>query len=757
MTADFWLGGKLGPMGHLEWTAPSWWVFVVVVLGLLIGALSLLGERPIFARLAEVGAMLTALAGVAFALARPMWVEESGRREPGRIAVLVDASRSMSVLENGTPRSAAADTLANTLENAQVDYYQFGTELRGGRPGSYDLPHTDLEGALGALSERMAGETLAGVVVISDGIDRGPLRRRYQADARPAGPPELPGPLTVFQVGAVGDLRDLAVRNVDSGGYAFVRSPFTLTAHIEGQGYIGRSVAVELTRDGSPVTSKKVTIGPEGRAEVAFDVTPSAPGRFTYSVSVPVYEDDAVPSNNTMPVVVRVVRDRIRVLQVAGAPSWDVKFLRRFLKGDPSVDLVSFFILRTNSDVGAAYDEDELSLIPFPYEQLFSEDITTFDLVIFQNFDYRPYFTGARGNADELLGNVRDFVTKDGHGFAMLGGDRSFDIGDYAGTPIAEVLPIELGVVGNTTDKICRGLCTPVSFVPALTAEGRRHPLTRLAPDPEENDQWWSRLSPVDGANLARGVAPGATVLLEHPSLNAGSGKMPVLAVREVGKGRSMALTIDSSWRWSFSEAAEGRGNQAYLRFWKNAFRWLVADPTADRVTLETARENYALGEDIRLVVQARDPGFAPLANAKVEAVLEGEPPIRLEGKTDADGEVSLLWTADRRGAQRAKVKVTGEKGEWIGNAETVFAVTTRDPELDDVAPDAPFLQWVADSAGGRYYEAGVTGPLLLDETAGREIHERKETPLWRGPWLGLWIGVSAGIAWIVRRRAGLR
>ena len=39
--------------------------------------------------------------------------------------------------------------------------------------------------------------------------------------------------------------------------------------------------------------------------------------------------------------------------------------------------------------------------------------------------------------------------------------------------------------------------------------------------------------------------------LLAHPFLNAEGGPQPVVAVREVGKGRSMAVLTDSTWAWS--------------------------------------------------------------------------------------------------------------------------------------------------------------------------------------------------------------
>ncbi|MBV9332019.1 MAG: hypothetical protein JOZ55_10745, partial [Alphaproteobacteria bacterium] len=45
-----------------------------------------------------------------------------------------------------------------------------------------------------------------------------------------------------------------------------------------------------------------------------------------------------------------VARERVRVLHVAGRPTNDVRALRQWLKSDASVDVVAFFILRTQSD-----------------------------------------------------------------------------------------------------------------------------------------------------------------------------------------------------------------------------------------------------------------------------------------------------------------------------------------------------------------------------------------------------------------------
>lgn len=742
----FWLGGTLGPEGHLVWTSSPSLVAGVAVLCVAAFVAQALRDRPIGSRLLELLGWAAALAGVLVALAGPVWVEEEGRTEPGRVALLIDASASMGILEDGSPRSASVASIVDHVlgEADPVEVFHFGDSLAVGPAETFDAPGTDLGAALDALSERMAGEELAGIVVVTDGLDRGALRRDFLRDGGGV-PPALQGPLTVYQVGARGDLEDLSVRAVDAGGYAFIRAPFRITARIHAEGIRG-DVPVTLSRDGATVTKRTVTLDDEGNAEVAFEVVAEDAGRFAYAVSVPVYEGDAVPANNVMPVVVNVVRDRIRVLQVAGAPSWDVKVMRRFLKGDPSVQLVSFFILRTPGDVSGAYRDNELSLIQFPYERLFDEDLDTFDVVIFQNFDYRPYF---QFKGTQLLDNVREYV-EGGGALVMVGGDRSFSLGEYAGTPLASVLPVKLSDPPTAAD--------PQPFQPKLTETGARHPVTRLSSDPAENRDWWARLVPLDGTNLPVGLMPGAEVLLTHPGRVLADGSpLPVLSVREVGQGRSMALTVDASWRWSLSEAAEGRGNQAYLRFWKNAIRWLMKDSTADRVTADTPRENYSVGEEVRVVVRARDAGFAPQPNANVDVVIESDGREEtLEGVTSFDGEVVLPFDATRPGTHRIQATVRVE-GKVVGEASSVFAVTTRDPELDEVAPDEAFLSWWTGALAGRLHGPGELGPVLVDPDAGRIVRDRRETALWRAPLLALWVAAFAGLAWWIRRRAGLR
>ena len=738
---SFLLGTPLGP-GRLEWTAPDS-VIALAIAGAVIALLLAwwTGRDARGNRVLELAVWALAVCTVAAALARPRWVEESGHKEPGRKVVLVDSSASMAVMERNVPRYAPVEDLLARI-GSEAEVYHFDSDLHVGPPTQYDGGGTDLAAALQAIADRYAGQQLAALAIVTDGIDRGSLRDALE-ETHTLEPPSIQAPVTVYQIGNRESLYDAAVDDVVTGGFAFLRTPFTLTVKVRGRP--GEQQTLSLTREGRPLAQQNLVLDAEGRGTAEFPVTPTQVGRFAYEVSIPVAPDDAVPGNNSFQVVVRVVRDRTRVLQVCGSPSYDQKFLRLFLKEDPSIDLVSFFILRTEEDLGAGWHTQELSLIQFPYEQLFSQDLENFDLVVLQNFDYAPYF---QYDADTLLDNIATYV-RQGGALVMTGGDRSFDLGQYARTPLADVLPVELGVAGAASDE--------GSFRPMLTAQGLLHPITRLASTDEESRAEWARLPELDGLNLVAGPKKDAAILLQHPTLRMASGSpMPVIAVREVDQGRTMALTVDASWRWSFTEAAVGRGNQAYLRFWKNALRWLVADPEDRRVVVSPTRENVLLGDEARLVVRVRDTGYGPVAGATVRGTVHGQSgeDHTFEVVTDAQGEASTTLQPERPGAYRVRASIGATEAE---SAETVFAVLARDPELDDILPDAAFLQALATSYRGTYYPAGDWGKLVVDDSAGRVVDERKDVDLAATPLVAVLAGVLASAAWYLRRRAGAR
>lgn len=727
-----------------------------------------------------IGLRMLTLGAAIMLLLEPAIEKRQVTRVPNHVAVLVDVSRSQE-LPSGREgdgevtrwdrvQTALAD-LAERAANSGTDHTWEFWALDGDLQPStaHDLldparrpvgDDSDIGGAIELLNDRYAPGELGAVILVSDGTDLGPLGRQVLDDG-PLDPAltttlgALGAPIHTLATADAGTIRDVAIRRVRHDDFAFVRNAVEVEAELTVLGYSDAELQVILRRGGVVLQTRTVQLAP-GQSEyrVGFEFVPELLGREIYSVEVSLLDGEALTANNTEFFVLRVVRDRIRVLQVVGAPSWDVRFLRQFLKGDPNVDLISFFILRGNEDVNRA-PNSEMSLIPFPTDRLFGEELPGFDLVIFQNFDFGPY------QMQQYLDDVRDYV-QGGGGFAMLGGARSFASGGYATTEIAEVLPVDL-----PTGRDPAALLDLAAFRPQLTDAGRRHPISRLEFDRGQNEARWASLPELHGVNVVLGADDDATVLLEHPGLEAGGAPMPVLTVAQRGEGRVMAFTSDEAWRWSFDAVGEQGTSRAFSSFWNNAIRWLIRDPELNLVQTDVDELVYPPGADVTVDVRAFEVDYAPAANARGHwrvvrrdlgalATADEEVVAEADFTTDEAGRTSIAIAGVVEGAWRVDV--------WVGDAEDaerrdseLFLVVPTSRELRYLEPRAPLLQLLSATTGGRHVSlaGGRLGDLPILPAAIEQVGRREVLDVWSNPWVLLLFALTLGAEWALRRRWG--
>jgi uncharacterized membrane protein len=482
-----------------------------------------------------------------------------------------------------------------------------------------------------------------------------------------------------------------------------------------------------------------------------FEFVPDKTGKAVFTLEVGAGPNEQIRANNRRQFVIRIIRDKIRVLQVVGRPSWDERFLRKLLKKNPNVNLISFFILRTGASIDVA-QRDELSLIPFPTQELFEEQLGSFDLIVFQNFTYRGY------NMRRYLPFIRDYV-RDGGGFAMLGGDLSFASGGYLGTPIAEFLPFVLP--RDRTE-----LITSDSYRAQLTEAGRRHPITALSLVPEENDGIWQGLPELIGNNKVVGLRDDTVVLAEHPSKRMGDTAFPVVAARKFGQGRVLGVTTDSTWNWAFKAAADGGDNRHYYKFWGNAIRWLIKDPALKPVRIEADRDRYPLGAEVTVLTRVVGADWAPAVDTPLTIELQRawldlagqrqtEVIQRIDGRTSDAGEHVLRFTPEKDGAYFATVRV--DRGKETIEDTDVFVVAPDPIELRQVAAQRAPLKALAAIGRGdaRTLSDGLDG-LKRVEPKVVKVNRRKDVPLWSSGWLLLIAILFPSVEWLLRRRWGL-
>lgn len=702
-----------------------------------------------------------------FLLAEPAVQLLQTARVRHRFAVLVDASRSMRFpAGDGEPSRAEAAAaflsahqgeLSRLSERVDVEWSAFAGEVtptdaaaaRRGLPATGG--RTDLLGALQAAAAGSgAARRLAGVLVISDGADNAALAGGLTPAAR-AELKALGAPVNAVAVGRAAP-RDLAVERVAVDDFAFVRNTLTVEVTLRASGFGREAFTLTLRREGAVVAQAPVQLVPgQDRYVVPLSFAPDATGTFVFTAAAPVLPGEAVAENNQRSFVLRVIRDRVRVLLVAGRPSWDERFLRGLLKQDPNVDLVSFYILRTNTDNPGP--QDQLSLIPFPVQEIFGPQLKTFDAVILCNFAYLPYRSL---DIERFLPNLRDYV-RAGGGLAMVGGEQSFGEGRYGATPLAEVLPVVPLDGGGLVEE-------PIT--PRLTPEGRRHPITALGGGEAASAALWERLPPVETLNRTRPLPPGsgAAVLLEAPGVLVEGRPAPVVATREIGGGRTLAVATDGSWRWGFLAAEAGGGDKAHRRFWGAALRWLVRDPELTPLKVEPDQPSLEPGAPVGLTISVRGADYGPAPGKKVTAQLvaeDGRTVARGEATSGADGTARVELPTPGPGAYKVVARSEGAGGAGgEGQAETAttaVAVRGAGPEDADAAPRPELLAALAEATGGAsaVLPGGDLPTLAMADPEVVEIGRRKDLPIWDRWWYLAALALTLGGEWVLRRRWG--
>jgi uncharacterized membrane protein len=687
-------------------------------------------------------------------------------REPNRIAILVDDSKSMALSEDpGGPSrierarrliAASEPALKSWQDDHRIDYYTFAETVAATTPQSLASDPaqgkaTLIRKALEYIRGHYEGRDLAGIVLVSDGAATG----GFDEDSGDGAVRDFLRSLDtrVHTVWAARPgLKDVAVAKVMADEFAFVRTVVRIDAVIRTTGLPARQVPITLSTDGQPLRQKLVEL-PAGDHDVTvtFEVTPPRVGRYVYEVSVPVAPGEAVTANNTRSFVVRVIRDKIRVLQVAGRPSWDVRALRQMLKQNPNVDLISFFILRGLDSVSLV-PTDEMSLIPFPTRELFEQQLPSFDLMILQNFGDLPYGIG------DYLENIRSYV-EGGGGLAMLGGAASFSSGGYYGTPVAAALPVELYGpfdAGPVTDF--------QKFAPQLTDAGLVHPVTSLRYSPDDNLKVWKQLPLLEGVNLVAGAKPDATVLAVHPRLKTKSGKpMPVIVAGDYGKGRSLAVTTDTVWRWGIVAAARpGDDGRQYTKFWESAMRWLIQDPDLRNLHVDSDAVEYAPGQPVRVSVRLLGRDYQPLAGGQVAlTVKRGADPQRATEVATAKITVGDTGTAvhELGGLTPGVYRVEGHAtiGGRQVDATDIFLVREGGTELDRPVGDPATLESIAKATAGVALGPVDQLPASLGFDPPRvvRVDRRTDVELWSRPGLLVLVIGLLGLEWLLRQRSG--
>lgn len=285
------------------------------------------------------------------------------------------------------------------------------------------------------------------------------------------------------------------------------------------------NIPVQLKIDGKIFSTTTATIK-EGVGEGSFDLATEKVGEHLLEVSIPIDTREADTTNNTDYGIVEGVIDEFRVLHVSGHPSPDTAYFRRSLQNIPGLDLISFYILRTAKQ-SIMVEEEDLSLIPFPTDELFSKELNNFDLIISSDFNFNEYLPPL------YLKNINSYVNSGGN-LLIFGGPDSFNAETItrnffykADTFIEDILPVYATERNNFVDTEFKLVSNDAAKIVGLD---------KMIFDMK-----------LEGRNNVKAKST-ATVFIEDQKKN------PVIVGQTFGKGKVLTVLSDAFWNFSYGE-----------------------------------------------------------------------------------------------------------------------------------------------------------------------------------------------------------
>jgi uncharacterized membrane protein len=740
------------------WSLPRIGLPLLAVVAVLLAALTIAtyrGAAPRRRVAAVIALRLLALLLAVLTLVRPALAFREDLRVPSVLVIAADGSASMATadevdaksrwftLQRILERSQPALDRLRSEHNVTVQLHRFAEDVSDYDPAAKpDGPRTDFGRMLHTLAERYGAErSLRGLIVLSDGADNG---TRFPALGEAAKWRALGGPVQPFALGQPNTSaaqRDIAITSITPEPSPVpVKAKLTVRGTLDAPGFEGaRQVRVRLLLDDKEVNTKEVELPKTTGNEVQLTTdAPSNPGEVKLTLRVDPLPGEATTVNNEISTFLTVTKEGVSVLYVDRLRE-EAKFIRYALAGDPRFRLTE--AIRQTDDPPAAGEADFLQL-----------DRQAYDVIILGDVSMR------RLGADRVA-KIAELVRDKGVGLLMTGGEESLG-GDWQGTRIADALPVRLGTIRQVEGQ--------VQMLP--TDEGLRHFVLRLAsgPDRKDNEAVWQRLPRLDGYTKLDQPKPGAVVLAQTAS-----DKAPLMVAQNYGKGRTMALAVDTTWLWTglgFPNSTEG--SEKHAQFWKQLVIYLAQQENqGGSVWVRPDARRLPAGSQFGFTVGLRGKSGLDLPEGEFDVHVEGPGGVKEPTPVtrERDGSRGTFWKTDKPGEYRIVVNGRGKDTDGAsitGEASARVLIYQDDTETLRQAADHDFLTKLAAAGGGKFHRADEL-PRFLESLATQSPAAGRQKavywPDWRSaqttgflPALFVAFVAVLGFEWGLRRYWGM-
>ena len=736
-----------------QWLWPAWLLtpicLAICVLVVVMGRASVASRAG---RVVTCGLRIAMVVLTFLLFSQPKLTLQRERSERAHVAVLMDTSESMSLVDADRSRLAAAvsaitadssSVLQTLVQNNDVTVYTFDettkavvrierngdvapavTSLEELRPGGKT---TDLSDAMRVAMSRDAGR-VAAVVLLSDGRQTGVVASATLAsDAQ-----SRRTPVHTVLLGSSAPRPDVFMGTIQTRDTVFLRDRAVVHVEVGSRGLTQpKRARVSLFGEGAdPILEQFIVIDPdEASQRVSLAITPTRTGILDLRVAIESLPGELIDENNAASIRMNVIDRHMSVLYVDGYPRYEYRYLKNALLREPTIRSSCLLL---SADAGFAQEgTDPIDAFPDT-----ASAVNAYDVVILGDVDLQDRRLGP-----ETATLIRDFVAQRGGGLIVMAGPTSMPFA-ARGTALESTLPVRLAAY-DQGDGLVYGSPQPLR----VTLDGEESALFHFAIDePTTTAESWGGAYWVPPKLEPKA---GAVILAERMT---DLGRVPTIVQSRFGAGRVVYVATDETWRWR----QEGR-DWSFDAFWLQVCR-SAAGPASGQQggnpVLTTDRGDYGLGDEVLVTLDAppSDSGIMSDANPHV---------LCIDPSGDVSNDVVLRGLGDE-GRLFDGTFVPNQSGTWrvrlAGSvAETSFRVMDPGDEMRRPEADHDLLQALSAKTGGQAVDIDGLGALAAGiPDRSIRIPDDVTEPIWDSYLSFGLFGLLLSAEWISRKAFGM-
>ncbi len=574
---------------------------------------------------------------------------------------------------------------------------------------------TNISNAINKILSNKGKKNYQNLILISDGIYNTGENPLYISEKS-----EIP--FFVLGVGDPNPIIDISINEIVTNDIIFAQNQTPVRVSIKSNGFENQSVTIQFFED-NRLLEKRNYIIQGNYQELEFIYTPKTDGEKKLTFQILPLKNEFTIKNNSASKYVKILSNKIRVLTIAGKPSYDLSFFNQIIKSNNDLQLGTL-IEKPNGEFYPLFNNENF--------------LDSADVIFFIGFP-------SNTNSEKFIRKIFNKIDRDNTPiFTLINPETDFN----RLTQFIQFLPFSWRSAYGTSSQIFIDVPEEKSKNEILNVDG------------ENSASIWNSLPPINRIDREFINKPESELLAYYKISNQRVNQ-PLITTRNLNRHRSIAFIGFNLWRLKLLNAMKEEESIYLDRFINNSIKWLTAREIQKNFTVKLNKKIFDLNEKVKFIAQLYDDSNMPVDDAQINLEIHAKEStvtntvFKPLGNGIYIAEFEELPQGDYN--FQANVEISNKKLSDQGK----FSVMETELEYRDFTLKEDLLKKLSTITNGQYFHIlqsnefvkNIDRFLLKKE---KELETSKTFYLWNSPYTLAMSIILLSIEWYLRKKWGL-